>query len=85
MWIDCSDRVLAASDADDGRQRKVPEDKSAMMFTRVAHVAPAMHKDTANTIRYKDEGVWAIVDDGCNSCTHSDVWRANAEEKWRAL
>ena len=68
MWIDCSDRVLAASDADDGRLRKVPQDKSAMMFTRVAHVAPAMHKDTANTsLRavdpYKDEGVWAIVDD----------------------
>ena len=22
-----------------------------------------------------DEGVWAIIDDGCNSCCHGEVWR----------
>ena len=32
-----------------------------------------------------DEGVWAIVDDGCNSCCHSDVWRQNAEAKMKVL
>ena len=32
---------------------------------------------------FEDEGVWAIVDDACNSCTHSLPWRLNAEEKWR--
>ena len=34
---------------------------------------------------FEDEGVWAIVDDGCNSCTHSKEWRLNAEEKWKKL
>ena len=22
-----------------------------------------------------DEGVWATIDDGCNSCCHGEVWR----------
>ena len=37
-----------------------------------------------------DEGVWATVDDGCNMCSHSELWRRHAEEKiryegWKAL
>ena len=28
-----------------------------------------------------DEGVWAIIDAGCNSCCHGEVWRRNAETK----
>ena len=28
-----------------------------------------------------DEGVWAIKDDGCNSCCHGEVWRQNADAK----
>ena len=28
-----------------------------------------------------DDGVWAIIDDGCNSCCHGEVWRQNAEAK----
>ena len=34
---------------------------------------------------FEDEGVWAIVDDGCNSCTHSDYWHNNAISKWEKL
>ena len=34
---------------------------------------------------YTDPHVWAIVDDGCNSCTHSDAWMQNAREKWAKL
>ena len=30
-----------------------------------------------------DEGVWAIVDDACNSSCHGRSWRLNAEEKWK--
>jgi hypothetical protein len=30
-----------------------------------------------------DEGVWAIVDDACNSCCHGASWRKNAEAKWK--
>ena len=32
-----------------------------------------------------DEGVWAIIDDGCNSCCHGEVWRQNAEAKVKVL
>ena len=32
-----------------------------------------------------DEGVWAIVDDGCNSCCHGEVWRQNAEATMKVL
>ena len=28
-----------------------------------------------------DEGVRAIIDDGCNCCCHGEVWRQNAEAK----
>ena len=31
------------------------------------------------------EGGWAIVDDGCNSCCHGEVWRQNAEAKMNVL
>ena len=48
------------------------------------------HKDKGPThLRivdpFDDEGVWAIVDEGCNVCTHSDTWRHNAVEKWAKL
>ena len=32
-----------------------------------------------------DEGVWAMKDDGCNSCCHGEVWRQNAETKMKVL
>ena len=32
-----------------------------------------------------DEGVWAIVDEGANSNTHSDFWRKDAQKKWARL
>ena len=32
-----------------------------------------------------DDGVWAIIDDGCNSCCHGDVWRQNAEAKMKVF
>ena len=32
-----------------------------------------------------DEGDWAIIDDGCNSCCHGEVWRHNAEAKMKVL
>ena len=32
-----------------------------------------------------DAGVWAIRDDGCNSCRHGEVWRQNAETKMKVL
>ena len=45
------------------------------------------HHDIQNmTMRvddpYADEGVWAIIDDGCNSCCFSKKWHQNAVKKW---
>ena len=31
---------------------------------------------------YEDPNVWVIVDEGCNSCCHSEAWHRNAQEKW---
>ena len=34
---------------------------------------------------YDHEGIWAIVDEGTNSNTHSDFWRKDADKKWAKL
>ena len=44
------------------------------------------HKDRCTTsLRvvdpFDDPHVWVIIDEGCNSCTHSDAWRINTQEK----
>ena len=43
------------------------------------------HDKQSRTLRpvdpIMDEGVWVIVDDGCISCCHGEVWRRNAESK----
>ena len=31
---------------------------------------------------FKDPGIWAILDEGCNSSTHTRTWREDAEAKW---
>ena len=33
----------------------------------------------------EDDGVWAIIDDGCNSCCHGEVWQQSAEAKMKVL
>ena len=30
-----------------------------------------------------DDCVWAIIDEGCNSCCHGEVWRKNAQAKMK--
>ena len=32
-----------------------------------------------------DDGVWAIIDEVCNSCCHGEVWRQNVEEKMKVI
>jgi len=95
MFLDCADRVITSPSPAlivINNKRTSPEAKNqptAMVATqeRTSCVA-TLHKDRCPTnLRvvdpFEDEGVWAIVDDGCNSCTHSLPWRLNAEEKWR--
>ena len=49
-----------------------------------------MHFNVNQTLRLRvvdpiaDDGVWAIIDDGCNSC-HGDVWRQNAATEMKVL
>ena len=50
-----------------------------------------MHPEDNQTfsLRHVDptayDGVWAIIDDGCNSCSRSKAWRRNAEAKMKVL
>ena len=50
-----------------------------------------MHFDDNQTLSLRvvdpiaDDGVWAIIDDGCNSSCHGEVWRQNAEAKMKVL
>ena len=46
-----------------------------------------MHFDDNQTLSWRvvdplaEDGVWAIMDDGCNGCCHGEVWRQHAEAK----
>ena len=94
MFIDCADRAIAAPDLDTthGLKRTLTGFQPTAMVCAMqkdCYVA-TLHKDSCPTnLRvvdpYDDPHVWAIVDDGCNACTHSDAWRKNAEEKWNKL
>ena len=33
----------------------------------------------------EDDGVWAIIDEECNSCCHGEVWQQNAEAKMKVF
>ena len=50
-----------------------------------------MHSEDNQTLSLRvvdpivDEGVWAIIDDGCNSCCHGEVCRKYAEVKIQVL
>ena len=71
--LDCVDRATASSTA------------------FVSFREQPMHSKDNQTLNLRvvdpiaDEGVWAMRDDGCNSCCHGQVWRQNAEAKKRVL
>ena len=50
-----------------------------------------MHFKDNQTLNFRvldpiaDGGVWAIIDDVCNSCCHGEVWRQNAETNMKVL
>ena len=59
---------------------------SAMVALNVAYTASA-HPEASNrqlgmVDPFEDEGIWAIVDEGCNSNTNGELWRLNAIAKW---
>ena len=91
MFLDCADRVITspASPIAERQKRPPPEphQPTAMVMTLEKEALVAtMHKGNCPTgLRvvdpFEDEAIWAIADDGCNSCTHSYAWRVDAEEK----
>ena len=57
-----------------------------MMFSKDTKEMPERGTTKLRVVDpYEDEGIWAIVDEGANSNTHSDAWRKNAEKKWERL
>ena len=50
-----------------------------------------MHPEDNQTLCLRDvdltayDGVWAIIDDRCNSCSRSKAWRESAEAKMKVL
>jgi len=89
MFIDCCDRVLTTPEAE----------RTAMMYaqghfgkeiTSPKAAETKWHKDCCTMkLRVvdpiKDEHVWPMVDECCNSCTHGEHWRKDAERKWAKL
>ena len=73
LFLDCVDRAT--------------EPSTAFVSFRVQ---PMHFNDNQSlTLRFvypiADDGVWAIIDDGCNTCCRSEVWRHCAEAKMKVL
>ena len=73
LFLDCVDRAT--------------EPSTAFVSFRERH----MHLDDNEALSLRvvdsiaDDGVWAIMDDRCNSCCHGEVLRQNAEPKMKVL
>ena len=73
LFLDCVDRATASSTAFVSfRERPMHFKDNQTLNLRV--VDPI-----------ENEGVWAIIDDCCNSCCHLEVWRQSAEAKMKVL
>ena len=73
LFLDCVDRAVVSSTA----------------FLSFREQPVEFGGDRALSLRVvdpiADEGVWAVIDDGCNSCCHGEVWRQNAEAKMKSF
>jgi len=83
MFVDCGDRAIAASDVHMNAGKR---SATAMMFSKETREMPERGTTKLRVVDpYEDEGIWAIVDEGANSNTHSDTWRKDADKKWKRL
>ena len=98
MFIDQCDRALVVPTTTSPASSSVPQTvKTANMFAvakpkkipskkQPKYIPRYMPELQTTDIRivdpYEDPGVWAIVDDGCNSCVFSKRWRLDAQAKW---
>ena len=73
LFLDCVDRATASSTAFVSLREKPMHfrDKQTLNLRVVDPIA--------------DECVWAIINDGCNSCCYGEVWRQNAEAQLKVL
>ena len=73
LFLDCVDRATA----------------SATVFVSFREQPMHFNDNQTLSLRVVDpiaaEGVWATVDDGCNSGCHGEVWRQNVEAKIKVL
>ena len=61
---------------------------SSTAFVSLREQPMHFHDNQTLNLRVIDpiaDGVWAIIDDGCNSCCHGEVWRQNAGTKMKVL
>ena len=73
LFLDCVDRATEPSTAFASfRERSVHFNDNQSLNLRVVNP-------------FEDDGVWAIIDEGCNRCCHGEVWRQNAEAKMKVL
>ena len=73
LFLNCVDRVTA------------PSTEFVSLREQPMHVKHNQTQKKREVDPITDEGVWAIKDDGCNSCSHGEVWRQNAEAKMKVL
>ena len=70
MWLDCLDRAQQAATA---------SQPTAMMAWEAWNAWNEMPETQNTKLRVvdplEDEGIYAIIDDACNSCCHGELWR----------
>ena len=89
MYLNCADRILV-TDPNHATALVFIQENSEYKVALPATSSTTMHAEVkAIHLRvidpYADDGVWAIVDEGCNSCCHTKNWHDNAAEKWDRL
>ena len=73
LFLDCVDRATVSSTA------------FVSFLEQPVHFNDNQNTELRVVDPIADDGVWAIVDDGCNSCCHVELWRQNAETNMNVL
>ena len=73
LFLDCIDRATVSSTA------------FVSFREQPMHIKDNQTLDLRVVDPIADEGVWAIINDGCNSCCHGKVWRQNVEAEMKVL
>ena len=77
-----NDEEDSTTDEDMPALVEVPQQEVAPTPVEFTKTRPDELAALAYVNPYDDPGIWAILDEGCNSSTHTRPWRENAEAKW---